>query len=220
MTCPGREKLVDHDRVESSGRRISLKPPGHASNHPAHGQRSDGSRSPGNPQGSLGRSLPAHASRQACPTVNRCEGLQFGLVAASRSYPIRLGRSVHRTARVQGLRPRGLTTLRLLRRTIGVGSGSDSATELRGRHGGTCFDCGRWRGVTRPSMVGHITPATGAPQRPDATADGDGACTGPISCLPRCKKISKEFRPEARRALFSDTRGRGRLRRTAARRHD
>jgi hypothetical protein len=27
--------------------------------------------------------------------------------------------------------------------------------------------------------VGHITPATGAPQRPDATADGGGACTGP-----------------------------------------
>jgi hypothetical protein len=57
--------------------------------------------------------------------------------------------------------------------------GSDSATELRGRHGRTCFDCGRQRGVARPSTVGHIAPATGAPQRPDATADGGGACTGP-----------------------------------------
>jgi hypothetical protein len=28
------------------------------------------------------------------------------------------------------------------------------------------------RGVARPSTVGDITPATGAPQRPDATADG------------------------------------------------
>jgi hypothetical protein len=33
--------------------------------------------------------------------------------------------------------------------------------------------------LARPSTVGHIIPATGAPQRPDATADGGGACTGP-----------------------------------------
>jgi len=50
------------------------------------------------------------------------------------------------------------------------------AIKLRGRHGGTCFDCGRRQGVAR---VGHMTPATGAPQRPDATADEGGACTGP-----------------------------------------
>jgi hypothetical protein len=51
-------------------------------------------------------------------------------------------------------------------------SGSIGAIKLRGRHGGTCLDCGRSRGVARPSTVGHITPATGVPQRPDA---GGGA---------------------------------------------
>ena len=77
------------------------------------------------------------------------------------------------------------TSFRLLRCIIFSGrmsaAGSDSATELRKCHGGTCFDCGRRQGVARPSTVGHITPATGAPQRPDATADRGGACTGP-SC--------------------------------------
>jgi hypothetical protein len=43
--------------------------------------------------------------------------------------------------------------------------GAHGPAELRGRHGGTCFDCGRRQGVARPSMVGHITLATGAPQR-------------------------------------------------------
>jgi hypothetical protein len=47
-----------------------------------------------------------------------------------------------------------------------------SATELRGRHGGTSFYCRRWQGA---STVGHITATTGAPQRPDAAADGGGA---------------------------------------------
>jgi hypothetical protein len=50
--------------------------------------------------------------------------------------------------------------------------GSVRDTSRRDRHGRTYFDCGRRRGVARPSTVGDITPATGAPQRPDATADG------------------------------------------------
>jgi hypothetical protein len=58
-------------------------------------------------------------------------------------------------------------------------SGSIGAIKLRDRHSETCFDCGRRQGVARPPTVGHIIPATGAPQRPDATADEGGACTGP-----------------------------------------
>jgi len=38
-----------------------------------------------------------------------------------------------------------------------VSNGSIGAIKLRDRHGGTCFDCGRRRGVARPSTVGHIT---------------------------------------------------------------
>jgi hypothetical protein len=53
-------------------------------------------------------------------------------------------------------------------------------------------DCGRRRNVARPSTVGHITAATGAPQRPDATADGSGACT------PALQKRSQEVGPAAR----------------------
>jgi Transposase domain (DUF772) len=58
---------------------------------------------------------------------------------------------------------------------------TDSSTKPLATHGRTATtelasiaDAGEaWRGV------GRITPATGAPQRPDATADGGGACTGP-----------------------------------------
>jgi Tripartite tricarboxylate transporter family receptor len=53
---------------------------------------------------------------------------------------------------------------------LGVGFGSDSATELRGRHGGTCFDCGRRQDVGRA--------LDGAPQRPDAAADGSAPAPG------------------------------------------
>jgi hypothetical protein len=48
--------------------------------------------------------------------------------------------------------------------------GSISAIELRVRHERTCFDTGRQRAqlldcirLLQPSMVGSITPATGAP---------------------------------------------------------
>jgi len=58
----------------------------------------------------------------------------------------------------------------LLRRTAGPYIGSISAIELRVRHGRTCFDTGRQRAqlldcirLLQPSMVGSITPATGAP---------------------------------------------------------
>ena len=34
--------------------------------------------------------------------------------------------------------------------------------------------------LARPTTVGHITLATGAPERLDAATDGGGACTGPI----------------------------------------
>jgi hypothetical protein len=34
---------------------------------------------------------------------------------------------------------------------------------------------------TEIKTIGHITPATGTPQRPDAAADGGGACTGHIT---------------------------------------
>ncbi len=54
--------------------------------------------------------------------------------------------------------PRGLrltpysTSFRLLRCILAhVAVGSVGAIKLRDRHGGTCFDCGRRRGVARPS---------------------------------------------------------------------
>src|SRR6202043_4112482 len=51
------------------------------------------------------------------------------------------------------------------------GHSTNSAAELRDRRGGTCFDCGRgW--ASRPSTVGRVTPATGSPQKPAATAGG------------------------------------------------
>jgi hypothetical protein len=53
----------------------------------------------------------------------------------------------------------------MLQCTPGVACGSDSATELRGRHGGTCFDCGHGRGVG--AIAGH--PGDGCS---DATVDG------------------------------------------------
>jgi hypothetical protein len=56
------------------------------------------------------------------------------------------------------------------------------------------FIAGR-RGMARPSTVGHITTATGAPQRPDAAAHGGGACTGPIAASRICSK-SKHWTPE------------------------
>jgi hypothetical protein len=56
--------------------------------------------------------------------------------------------------------------------------------------------------VARPSTVGHITAATGAPQRPDATADGGGACTGPEadigSSLPDLLPARSVFQSAAR----------------------
>jgi hypothetical protein len=50
--------------------------------------------------------------------------------------------------------------------------GSDRATGPCGRHGRTCFDCGRRRGVARPSTVGHIIPATGVPALEAPTVAG------------------------------------------------
>jgi hypothetical protein len=87
-------------------------------------------------------------------------------------------RLLHRTCRafIPDARRRGAPRSRALRHPKPC---TDSATEPHGRHGGTCFDCGRRQGVARPSTVGHITPVTGAPQRPDAAADGGGARTGP-----------------------------------------
>ncbi len=69
--------------------------------------------------------------------------------------------------------------------------GPIGAMQLRGHHGGTCFDCGRRRGVARPSMVGHTLPPTGAPPRPDAAADGSGACTGDALFATESERLSR-----------------------------
>jgi hypothetical protein len=66
----------------------------------------------------------------------------------------------------------------MLRRTGGFRSGSDSATELRGRHGGTCFDCGRRQGVPRPSMVSHITRRQVLPDEPPPRLTGAAPAPG------------------------------------------
>ena len=52
--------------------------------------------------------------------------------------------------------------------------------------------------MARSSTVGHITPAAVAPQRPDATADGGGACTGPKATVLAAQQFSGS------RRLFDD----------------
>jgi hypothetical protein len=64
-------------------------------------------------------------------------------------------------------------------------NGSDCAIELRGRHGGTYFDCGRGRSLAAIDSSASPLLATGAPRKPAAAADGGGACTRPPAVIER-----------------------------------
>jgi hypothetical protein len=91
--------------------------------------------------------------------------------------------------------------------------GSISDAKLRGRHGGTCFDCGRGRGTAAIDRSAASTPATGAPQKPAAAAGDRHLGCGPtrdilscprrgLSLASRCQRVRLWFTYDACLVLF------------------